>query len=106
MSTQAQVLMSVCTGASVLGDAGILDGKQATTHHLFYDEFHAAFPKVTLVKNTRFVRSDAVTFTAAGLSSGIDLAIHVVELYFGRSTAEHTAELMEYEGTGWKIGGG
>jgi transcriptional regulator GlxA family with amidase domain len=103
MSTQSQVLMSVCTGASVLGDAGILDGKQATTHHLFYDEFHSAFPKVILVKNKRFVRSDAVTFTSAGLSSGIDLALHVVELYFGPSMAEHTAELMEYEGKGWKI---
>jgi transcriptional regulator GlxA family with amidase domain len=104
MSTHAQVLMSVCTGASVLGDAGVLDGKRATTHHLFYDEFHNAFPKVILEKNKRFVQSDPVIFTSAGLSSGIDLALHVVELYFGRSMADRTAQLMEYEGKGWIVG--
>jgi transcriptional regulator GlxA family with amidase domain len=47
-------------------------------------------------------KSDAVVFTAGGLSSGIDLALHIVELYFGRDVAESTAQMMEYEGTGWK----
>jgi len=103
LSTQAQLVMSVCTGASVLGDAGILDGKKATTHHLYYDEFHRAFPKVILEKNKRFVQSDAVVFTSGGLSSGIDLALHVVDLYFGHAKAESTAELMEYQGEGWKV---
>ena len=41
-------------------------------------------------------------FTAGGLTSGIDLALHVVELYFGREAAERTARYMEYEGTGWQ----
>jgi transcriptional regulator GlxA family with amidase domain len=102
MTTQSEVVMSVCTGASVLGDAGVLDHKQATTHHLFYDEFQSAFPDVQLVKNKRFVQSSPVIFTAGGLSSGIDLALHVVQLYFGPSQAEETAHLMEYEGTDWK----
>jgi transcriptional regulator GlxA family with amidase domain len=102
MTTQSEVVMSVCTGASVLGDAGVLKNKQATTHHLFYDEFHAAFPDVVLVKNKRFVQSSPVIFTAGGLSSGIDLALHIVQLYFGPSQAEETAHLLEYEGTGWK----
>jgi transcriptional regulator GlxA family with amidase domain len=102
MTTQSEVVMSVCTGASVLGDAGVLKNKQATTHHLYYDEFHAAFPDVLLVKNKRFVQSSPVIFTAGGLSSGIDLALHVVQLYFGPSQAEETAHLMEYEGTDWK----
>ena len=102
MTTQSEVVMSVCTGASVLGDAGVLKHKQATTHHLFYDEFQAAFPDVLLVKNKRFVQSSPVIFTAGGLSSGIDLALHVVQLYFGPSQAEETAHLMEYEGTDWK----
>ncbi len=102
MTTQSEVVMSVCTGASVLGDAGVLKNKQATTHHLYYDEFQAAFPNVLLVKNRRFVQSSPVIFTAGGLSSGIDLALHVVQLYFGPSQAEETANLMEYEGTDWK----
>jgi transcriptional regulator GlxA family with amidase domain len=102
MTTQSEVVMSVCTGASVLGDAGVLNHKQATTHHLFYDEFQAAFPDVLLVKNKRFVQSSPVIFTAGGLSSGIDLALHVVQLYFGPSQADETAHLMEYEGTDWK----
>lgn len=81
MTTQSDVVMSVCTGAYVLGDAGVLKGKKATTHHLYYDEFQKTFPDVLLQKDKRFVQSDSVIFTAGGLSSGIDLALHVVELY-------------------------
>ena len=102
MTTQSDVVMSVCTGAYVLGDAGVLKGKKATTHHLYYDEFQKTFPDVSLQKDKRFVQSDPVIFTAGGLSSGIDLALHVVELYFGPSTAEETAKILEYKGTDWK----
>ena len=100
--SQAQVVMSVCTGAFKLAEAGLLDGKRATTHHDFHDRFRRSFPKTTLVAGARFVQSDEVVFTAGGLSSGIDLALHVVELYFGRAAAERTAGYMEYEGTAWK----
>jgi transcriptional regulator GlxA family with amidase domain len=102
MTTQSDVVMSVCTGAYVLGDAGVLKGKKATTHHLYYDEFHKTFPDVLLQKDKRFVQSDPVIFTAGGLSSGIDLALHIVELYFGPSSAEETAKILEYKGTDWK----
>jgi transcriptional regulator GlxA family with amidase domain len=102
MTTQSDVVMSVCTGAYVLGDAGVLKGKKATTHHLYYDEFQQTFPDVLLQKGKRFVQSDSVIFTAGGLSSGIDLALHVVELYFGPSSAEETAKILEYKGTDWK----
>lgn len=105
MSRQSDVVMSVCTGADVLGDAGLLKGKPATTHHLFYDEFHNAFPDVILEKNRRFVQSDPIIFTAGGLSSGIDLALHIVKLYVGPVRAEQTAKLLEYEGEGWKGNG-
>ena len=102
MTTQSDVVMSVCTGAYVLGDAGVLKGKKATTHHLYYDEFQKTFPDVLLQKDKRFVQSDPVIFTAGGLSSGIDLALHIVELYFGSSSAEETAKILEYKGTDWK----
>ena len=101
-SKDADVVMSVCTGAFQLGKAGLLDGKPATTHHDFYDEFQKNFPKVTLVKGRRYVESDDVIYTAGGLSSGIDLALHVVDRYFGRDVAQKTAIYMEYQGTGWK----
>jgi len=101
MTAQADVVMSVCTGAYRLAQAGVLKEKKATTHHDFYDDFQKKFPDVSLQRGARFVESDPVVFTAGGLSSGIDLALHVVELYFGRDVADKTAKYMEYEGKGW-----
>ena len=82
------------------GDAGLLKGKPATTHHLYYDEFHKAFPDVLLEKNRRFVQSDPIILTAGGFRSGIDLALHIIQLYVGPVRAEQTAKLLEYEGLG------
>jgi transcriptional regulator GlxA family with amidase domain len=101
MTAQSDVVMSVCTGAYRLAQAGVLKGKKATTHHDFYDDFQKQFPDVSLQRGLRFVQSDPVVFTAGGLSSGIDLALHIVQLYFGRAVAEKTAKYMEYEGKGW-----
>jgi hypothetical protein len=53
----------------------------------------------------RYVQSDPVIFTAGGLSSGIDLALHVVELYYGREITDETVQHLEYEGTGWSGSG-
>src|SRR6266849_8613610 len=101
MSKESDVVMSVCTGAFKLGAAGLLKGKKATTHHGSYGRFQHEFPDVALQKNVRYVQSDQKVFTAGGLSAGIDLALHIVELYFGRSVAENTARTLEYEGKGW-----
>lgn len=97
---QADVIMSVCTGAFKLGQAGLLDGKRATTHHLFWDRFAEQFPRVELVRGSRFVINDNI-MTAGGLTSGIDLALHVVERYYGRERAQATADYMEYESRRW-----
>jgi transcriptional regulator GlxA family with amidase domain len=97
--------MSVCTGAFKLALTGVLKGKKATTHHDFYDAFAKANPDVLLMRHARFVESDAGIVTAGGLTSGIDLALHVVELYFGPDVAKKTADYMEYEGTGWMSDG-
>jgi transcriptional regulator GlxA family with amidase domain len=101
MSKQSEVVMSVCTGAFVLAKAGLLDGKKATTHHDAWDSLHENYPQITVERGARYVQSDPVIFTAGGLSSGIDLALHIVELYFGRDAALATASYMEYEGKGW-----
>lgn len=90
------LIMSVCTGAFVLGRAGLLDGRTATTHHEFWDDFERTFPKVKLQRGPRFVEHERVA-TPGGLTSGIDLALRVVERYYGRETAQATATYMEYE---------
>lgn len=98
----AQIVMSVCTGAFVLARAGLLAGRAATTHHEFFDQFESEFPDVQLVRGERFVEHDRVA-TAAGLTSGIDLALRVVERYLGRGAAEATAAYMEHESARWRI---
>ncbi|HEY6326550.1 MAG TPA: DJ-1/PfpI family protein [Candidatus Cybelea sp.] len=95
MSRTADVVMSVCTGAYVLAGTGLLDGKRATTHHDYYDDFAATFPKVTVVRGPRYVEEGKLK-TAGGLTSGIELAIHVVALMHGESRADLIAHYLEY----------
>jgi transcriptional regulator GlxA family with amidase domain len=99
-----EVIMSVCTGAFRLAGAGLLDGKPATTHHGYYDELAKDFPRVDVRRGLRFVRSDSRIFTSGGLTSGMDLALHVVDLYFGEPVAQATADWMEYRSQEWKTG--
>jgi putative intracellular protease/amidase/YHS domain-containing protein len=94
------VTMSVCTGAFVLAKTGLLSGKAATTYHGAFVRFADQFPEVHLKRGARFVE-DGNLATAGGLSSGIDLALHLVERYFGREVAQKTAYDMEYQGLGW-----
>src|SRR5579864_8361707 len=98
MSRTAHVVMSVCTGAYLLAATGLLDGKRATTHHDFYDDFSKTYPKVTLVRGPRFV-DDGKFKTAGGLTSGIELAIHVVEQWYGPQRANLLARYLEYNRT-------
>jgi transcriptional regulator GlxA family with amidase domain len=98
----ADVLMSVCTGAFVLARAGLLDGRPATTHHLFLDRLASQYPAVQVKRGLRFVEGPKIS-TAGGLTSGIDLALRVVERYFGRAVSERTAEYMEYQSRSWIV---
>jgi transcriptional regulator GlxA family with amidase domain len=95
--SRADLTMSVCTGAFQLARAGLLDGLSATTHHDFYDRFAAQFPKVALIRGTRFVDHGRIA-TAGGLTSGLDLALHVIARRMGPEAAERTASYMEYVG--------
>jgi transcriptional regulator GlxA family with amidase domain len=104
MAAKSDVVMSVCTGAFQLAEAGLLNGKKATTHHGAYTALAQKFPDITVQRDLRYVQADRTVFTSGGLSAGIDLALHVVELYYGRDIAEMTARTMEYEGAGWKDG--
>ena len=100
-AAEADVVMSVCTGAFVLAEAGLLDGRTATTHHGFFGQFESSFRQVELVRGARFVEHDDVA-TAAGLTSGIDLALRVVARYLGRPAAAATARYMEHESPRWR----
>jgi transcriptional regulator GlxA family with amidase domain len=93
---RTDALMSVCTGAFRLADAGLLDGKRATTHHDFADELARRYPRITVERDARFVQSGPHLFTAGGLTSGIDLALHIVARYHGEAAALATARYMEY----------
>ena len=96
VAQRADLVMSVCTGAYIVADAGLLDGMAATTHHGSYDDFEASFPAIRVLRGRRFVEHDHVA-TAGGLTSGIDLALRVVERYLGRDATDVTAAYMEYE---------
>jgi transcriptional regulator GlxA family with amidase domain len=100
-SAETDLTMSVCTGAFQLARVGLLDGKPATTHHEFWDKFAEEFPKVELQRGSRFVDNGRIA-TAGGLTSGIDLALHVVSRYFGPDTAAATARYMEYSSEAWR----
>jgi len=96
----ADVVMSVCTGAYLLAQTGLLAGKAATTHHGSYIDFARKYPDIRVKRGARFVE-DGNLASAGGLSSGIDLALRVVERYFGRDLAKQIAFDIEYQGQGW-----
>lgn len=93
------VTMSVCDGSFVLGEAGLLDGKKATAHHGSYGALRV-YPKAAVVRGVRYVEDGKIA-TSGGLTSGMDLALRVVERYFGRDVAKATAVSLEYQSTGW-----
>jgi transcriptional regulator GlxA family with amidase domain len=90
-----ETLTSVCTGSMLLGRAGLLDGRRATTHWRALDWMRESFPTVT-VEDTLHVVEDGDIITSAGISAGIDMALRVVARYHGDDVARATARNMEY----------
>lgn len=95
MSATADVTMSVCTGAFLVGRTGLFDGGRATTHHSAYRAFAQEFPKVELIRDVRYVEDPRVS-SSGGETCGIDLALRVVERYYGRGAADVAAGALEY----------
>ncbi|MGV9410015.1 GlxA family transcriptional regulator [Nocardia sp. NPDC003693] len=83
-------IVSICTGAFVLGAAGLLDGRRATTHWKFAEMFRSLYPRVHLDENLLFVQDENV-WTAAGLAAGIDLCLHLIRTDHGSAAANHAA---------------
>jgi transcriptional regulator GlxA family with amidase domain len=95
-SEDTEHLLSVCTGAFILGKAGVLDGLNATTHYHSYDEFADTFPRTKLVKGVKFSDNGKI-ITAAGISAGINMSLHVVDRLLGNNMGRKTAQYMEYD---------
>ena len=84
-------LVSICTGSFILGDAGLLKGKRATTHWKAFDVFKKKYPDTELIKNRLFVENERI-YTSAGMLSGIDLCLYIVEKEYGIKFAVEVAK--------------
>ena len=88
--------MSVCSGSRILGKAGFLEHKPYCTHHEVYESIQEMVPSALPQPDLRFIQTDDRLWTAAGISAGIDLALHLTEVTFGKELALATAIYMEY----------
>ncbi|MGB3075977.1 MAG: DJ-1/PfpI family protein [Chitinophagales bacterium] len=92
---RASMVLSVCTGAFILGNAGLLHHLMATTHHGSYDEFENEFPATRLIRNVKYVDNGKV-ITSGGIAAGIDMCLMVIGKLFGSELQHKVAHRMEY----------
>ena len=90
-AARSRRVVSVCVGAFVLAEAGLLDGRRVTTHWEFFDELAENYPGLILDRDAIFV-ADGGVYTSAGVSAGIDLALALVESDLGAATARRVAQ--------------
>ncbi len=94
-AAKTRLTASVCTGSSLLGKAGLLDRREATTHWRTFDFLRDAAPTAVIREDVLFTLDDPI-FTSAGVSAGIDLALRIVSHFFGTKIGQATARQMEY----------
>lgn len=94
-ASKTKLTASVCTGSSLLGKSGLLDGREATTHWGAFDFLRQAAPNAYIRKDVRFTLVDPI-FASAGISAGIDMALRIVSHFFGTRIGQATARQMEY----------
>lgn len=95
-SREAQLTTSVCTGSFLLAEAGLLNGRPATTHWGSIDRLRQMYPRVHVRAGERFVDDDTIV-TSAGVSAGIDMALHLVARLYNPDIAAQTARGIEYD---------
>ncbi len=93
---EAELMFSVCTGAFFLARAGLLDGKKATTFHNAIESLQELAPEAEVIKGVKYIDEGSI-ITTAGVSSGIEGALYLVQKYMGADKARETAEYMEYD---------
>ena len=89
------IIASICTGAFILAEAGLLGKNRVTTHWEDQKELQSRFPDLTVIPNQRWVESEGI-FTSGGISAGMDLSLHLVQVLSDRALALRTAKQMEY----------
>jgi transcriptional regulator GlxA family with amidase domain len=94
VSRTARRVVTVCTGAFLAAEAGLLDGRRATTHWAFAERLAAQFPTIDVDPDPIFVRSSETVWTAAGVTAGIDLALSLVEDDHGTEVAQTVARWL------------
>lgn len=87
---------SICSGSVILGALGLLDHKKYCTHREVYEQMEEIVPSGIPQKDKRYIQEGKI-FTSGGISAGIDLSFHIVELLFGSQVAKKTAAYMEYD---------
>ncbi len=97
-SNSADITASVCTGAFLLAKAGLLESKAATTHWEDIEAFGSMFPDIEIIRNVRWVDEGNIV-TAAGISAGLDMSLHLVSRADSMDLAVCTAKQMEYDWT-------
>jgi transcriptional regulator GlxA family with amidase domain len=95
-AAKASLTASVCTGAFLLGKAGLLRGKTITTHWEDIDDFRSMFPDIPVQDKNRWVDAGTIV-TSAGISAGLDMSLHLVARLEGEELAVRTARQMDYD---------
>ncbi|WP_158589645.1 MULTISPECIES: DJ-1/PfpI family protein [Clostridia] len=95
MHKHIEYICSVCTGAFILGETGLLNGKRATTHYLALHILQKTYPNVKVAFDCKVVH-DGNIISSGGVSSGINMALYLVEQIMGKTVAERTAKTIEY----------
>ncbi|WP_458127718.1 GlxA family transcriptional regulator [Pseudomonas sp. Z2-11] len=92
-NAQGKLIVGLCLGSFVLGDAGLLDGKEATTHWAAREEFARRFPEVRFRPDVLYV-SDGNIVTSAGTAAAIDCCLHLIRQRLGADVANRTAKML------------
>ena len=95
-AAMTKVTASVCTGSFLLAQAGLLEGKRATTHWEDIEDLKTMFPSLTVLEQRRWVDEGAIV-TSAGISAGIDMSLHLVSRLTGRELALNTARQLDFD---------
>lgn len=95
-AANARVVFSVCTGALLLARAGLVGAQRITTHQHALDDLAALAPNATIERDQRFVATDGLV-TSAGVTAGIDAALHVLKMFCGVDVAREAARYLEHQ---------
>ncbi len=91
-----EIMASVCTGAFLLAEAGLLDGKKVTTHWMDIDRLEKEYPRVSVLRDVKFVDAFPI-ITSGGISAGINMSFYILKKLLGEDIAKNTAKRMEYD---------